>query len=287
MSIDEEVKWEKRFLAYFHEGKFKQDDAAHDLEHFKRVYKTAKQIAESERDSFDPLILVAAAFLHDIINLPKNHLDSKNSSRLSAVKAKEILEEMKFPQEKISPVCHAIEAHSFSAQIAPVTIEAKIIQDADRMESLGTLGIMRTFYVCGRLGLTTYDPHDILAENRELNDKKFGLDHFYCKLFKLPSLLQTIGGRKIAEKRIHFLQHYVDELMEDIPKQSGPALTILKACYEGGKNHMKLFHPTNPFAQNRPLEPVNFVVDHLLELQKNTPSPFMGHFLTQFHQEVA
>ncbi|MEO8666021.1 MAG: HD domain-containing protein, partial [Ignavibacteria bacterium] len=108
-NIDE--KWEKRFLDYFAKGGYDHDDASHDLSHFRRVAHTAHHIAVLESAAIDTEVLLAAAYFHDIVTLPKNHPDNRMSSRYSSAKAKEILDGMNFPAEKIESVCHAIEAH--------------------------------------------------------------------------------------------------------------------------------------------------------------------------------
>lgn len=276
--------WEHIFQDYFRNKTDQEKDASHDLGHFCRVAKTAKRIAAFEETS-DPLILLAAAYFHDIVSLPKNHPEVHLSSKWAAETAKTILNEMQFPSEKIPGVTHAIEAHSFSAGILPETIEAKIIQDADRMEALGALGIARCFYVSGRLGRETYDPNDLFAKRRPLDDKTFALDHFYVKLFKLPSLLQTEGGRKIAAGRAAFLQFFVDELAKNVSCNSGGTLVFIQACYQAGQNHLKIFDDKDPFALKRPLNPKLFALDALISSQKDFPQ-FTSLFLKQLQEEI-
>lgn len=282
-SKSNEKNWEQRFVNYFKTSDKIFDDASHDLSHFHRVYKTALEISSYETEFIDPLVILAAAYFHDIVSLPKHHPDSKNSSKLAAIKANEILTNMDFPKDKMSAVCHAIETHSFSANIPPETLEAKIIQDADRMEALGALGILRAFYVCGRMGSIPYDKEDLHATNRPLNDKVYGLDHFQCKLFKLPALLQTEGGRRISQKRTDFLHYFVKELEQDINKENGGALTLVWSCYEAGKQNQRLFSEKDPFAATRPIDPSSFVVDRLIAAREQ---PFCHTFLTQLQTEM-
>lgn len=283
-NIDIEIdQWEARFVDYFSSCNDKLTDASHDLSHFRRVYDIAKKIAVNE-SAVDPLIILAAAYFHDVVSLPKNHPDSKMSSRLAAAKTKEILEAMNFPHEKIAPVCHAIATHSFSAQLTPETIEAKIIQDADRMESLGTLGILRTFYVSGLMGIELYDPDDLYAARRPLNDKTFALDHFYVKLFKLPDMLQTAGGRSLANKRSDFLKHFVEELDANLKVGSGGAHFTAHTASQAGSQGFKLFHSDDPLALNRQLE-VNLVIDQLIQSRNRFPN-FITKFLAQFQEEL-
>lgn|GEM_PF-237135 len=277
--------WESIFLEYVAEHSRKHNDASHDLGHFRRVYQAAKSIADLESSPSDLLIILAAAYFHDIVSLPKDHPDNKMSSSYAAAEAKEILAKMNFPEEKIESVCHAIRAHSFSAGLSPQTIEAKIIQDADRMEALGALGAMRTFYVSGRLGRKPYDSNDMRAEKRPLDDKIFGLDHFYVKLFKLPHLLQTQGGRLFANKRVEFLKYFVEELEMNIKDENGGALVVVKSCYEAGANGLELFDPLDPLAQNRLLNSANFATDQIIESHEEFPI-FISRFLSELKSEI-
>jgi uncharacterized protein len=278
--------WKKAFLNYFQEAKHDLSDASHDLSHFLRVATMAKQIALIENEPVDPLVILAAAYFHDLVSLPKNHPESKFSSRFSAEKARVILSGLNFPKEKINAVCHAIEAHSFSAQLTPETIEAKIIQDADRMEALGALGVMRTFYVSGRLKTAPYHPTDLFGKGRPLDDKAYALDHFYCKLFKLPDMLQTKGGREVALKRTHVLHTFVEELSDNIKKGEGGALLVVKSCYEAGfLDNVKLFDQCDIFAEKRPLASEKFVIDRLIESKRNFPK-FIESFLKQLKEEI-
>ena len=94
---------------------------------------------------------------------------------------------MQFPAEKIEAVCHAIAAHSFSAQIAPLTTEAKIVQDADRLEALGAIGLARVFAVSGALGVALFDGEDPFAQHRPLDDKRYALDHCPDKVTEITA----------------------------------------------------------------------------------------------------
>ena len=138
------------------------------------------------------------------------------SSRLAAKEAALILLALNFPTDEIDSVCHAIEAHSFSANIEAKTIEAKILQDADRMEALGAIGLARVFYTSGRMEREMFDPYDPLAEYRQLDDLQFALDHFFVKLYKVAETMQTEAGKQLAEQRKAFLQAYVEQLLMEL-----------------------------------------------------------------------
>jgi uncharacterized protein len=184
-----------------------QDDGAHDINHLHRVWKLARTLL-TEYANADALVVLAACYLHDLVNLPKNHPDRAQASRLAARMACEQLREIGFPPEKLDGVAHAIEAHSFSAAIAPATIEAMIVQDADRLDALGAVGLARLFYTAGRMGSALAHAADPLALQRDADDKAFALDHIELKLAKLPPAMQTAAGREIGEVRLAWLRAF-------------------------------------------------------------------------------
>ena len=111
---------------------------------------------------------------------------------------------------------HAIEAHSFSAEIAPQSMEAKIVQDADRMEALGAIGLARVFAVSGALGVPLFDADDPFADARSLDDRAFALDHFQTKLLRLPDTMQTEMGRELARHNADFLIQFMAKLSAEL-----------------------------------------------------------------------
>lgn len=193
-----------------------ETDGAHDIAHFRRVWKTVQTLNEMEGSLGDELVLLAAAYLHDIISLPKNHPERHLSSRLAAKEAAVILLELGFPQEKINAVGHAIETHSFSANLVAETLEAKLLQDADRMEALGAIGLARVFYTSGRMEREMFDPYDPLAKHRQLDDMQFALDHFFVKLYKVADSMQTNAGKQMAQQRRAYLEGYVTQLLTEL-----------------------------------------------------------------------
>ena len=190
------------------------DDGAHDLAHLQRVWHNARTLHETEGGDLE--VLLAAVLLHDCVAVEKNSALRSQASRLAADKASSVLQENNWPREKISNVAHAIEAHSFSANITPLTLEAKIVQDADRLDSLGMLGVARTFYVAGRMGSALYDPQDPEAHEREYDDRRFCLDHFQTKLLHLADGFQTATGQRLAQIRHHRLKAFMEQFKEEI-----------------------------------------------------------------------
>lgn len=191
-------------------------DGSHDVHHARRVLLNAKEIAQRESSAVDSRVLTAAAYLHDLVNLPKNSPQRSAASRLSAAAAAPILDEIGFTTEEIEATQHAIIAHSFSANIPPETTEAKILQDADRMEALGALGIARTFYVAGKLSSALFDGDDPFATDRELDDSRFAIDHFKVKLLGLADSMQTAAGKEVAAERTASMRRFLDDLASEI-----------------------------------------------------------------------
>lgn len=208
-------QWQQRFEAWLSEH-HSQGDAAHDISHFRRVWATAQQLAE-ESDA-DRLVILIACYFHDIVSLAKNHPERSRSSAMAAEQTLTILQSdfPDFPPERYAAVLHAIEAHSFSAGMAPRSEEAKIVQDADRLEALGAIGLARVFAVSGALNNILFDADDPFADRRELDDKKYALDHFQCKLLRLPETMQTEKGRAMALHNARFLVQYMAKLSAEL-----------------------------------------------------------------------
>jgi len=193
-----------------------EGDASHDVHHCDRVWASCQRIADEESSAADRLVLLAAAYLHDIVSPPKDSPLRARASALAAEQASRRLEQMGFPSQKQAAVRHAIEAHSFSAGIPPETDEARILQDADRLEALGAIGLARVFCVAGRLGSRLFDPEDPLAERRPLDDRRFAVDHFREKLLELPARMNTRAGSRLAQKRAAILERYLDDLVAEL-----------------------------------------------------------------------
>ena len=190
------------------------DDGAHDLNHLNRVWQNAQTLLEDHPEA-DALVVMAACYLHDLVNLPKNDPERHLASRQAAQLACGELEKLDFPVEKLPSLAHAIEAHSFSAGIAPETIEARIVQDADRLDALGAVGLARLYYTAGRMGSALAHPTDPLAGHRTMDDKKFALDHIEVKLATLPATMNTKAGQKMGEIRLEWLRSFRDTFIAE------------------------------------------------------------------------
>jgi len=208
-------QWERRFKHYL-EQHFPQDDKAHDLAHFSRVWHTARQLMQGA--PINELTVLTACYFHDIVNLPKNHPERHMASTQAADETLRILAThfTDYPVTAYPAVAHAIAAHSFSAGITPETQEAKIVQDADRLESLGAIGLARVFHVSGQLGRGLFNAEDPLALHRPLDDKQYTFDHFQTKLLTLADSMQTEMGRKMAAYNIDYLVTFMSKLCAEL-----------------------------------------------------------------------
>ena len=190
------------------------NDPAHDFDHIMRVFKNAQKICKKE-NAHEKLVL-SAVLLHDIVSYPKFDKRSKLSSIKSAEKSKKILKKFNFTKEEIQTISYAIRDHSFSRNKIPATIEGKILQDADRLDAIGAIGIARVFAVSGSEKRPFYNVKDPFCKNRVPNDEIWALDHFYRKLFKLESLMNTKSGKIEAKKRTKVLKDFLNELKKEI-----------------------------------------------------------------------
>jgi uncharacterized protein len=195
-------------------------DPAHDITHVRRVVKNTLYLTEKEEANLN--VTLPAAWLHDCVSVPKDSDLRAQASRLAADEAIAFLQSIDYPEQWLSPVHHAIEAHSFSAGLTPRTTEARIVQDADRLEALGAIGIARCLLTGGAMGTALYETNDPFCEEREADDRQFTLDHFYCKLFRLPATMQTTAGRDEAERRAAYMRGFLDQLRAEIDGTPGP-----------------------------------------------------------------
>ena len=206
--------WETRFKNFLLDHCLEDDDSAHDLTHIQRVVASAKKLSQMEQAR--PAIVLPAAWLHDCVVVAKDHPERSKASTLAAGRAVDFLQASGYEPQYLEDIHHAIQAHSFSAGLDPETVEAKVVQDSDRLDALGAIGIARCFMVGGNLGRALYQPDDPFCQNREPDDKTWTIDHFYLKLFTLPETMQTDAGKKEAERRVRLMKTYLDDLRNEI-----------------------------------------------------------------------
>jgi len=179
-------------------------DPGHDWLHAERVYRMCMKIMEKEGG--DPEALTAAALLHDV-GMRYELEQGIDHSEKSAEIAGEILSRIGFPSGKISIVLEAIRVHRFRKNVRGVSIESKILQDADRLDAMGAIGVARTFSYGGRMGIPMY------SSSRGTGST---VDHFYEKLLKLKNSLNTETARRIAEERHAFMEAFLSRFLKEI-----------------------------------------------------------------------
>jgi uncharacterized protein len=189
-------------------------DPAHDISHVSRVVQNTRDLTAAEGG--DLAVTLPAAWLHDCVTVAKDSPLRKQASRLAADAAVRFLQSIDYPGDLLPRVHHAIEAHSFSANIPAATIDARIVQDADRLEAIGAIGIARCFLTGGSMGTPLYEPADPFAHGRELDDQRYTLDHFYCKLLGLADTMQTAAGRAEAARRTAYMREFLHHLAAEI-----------------------------------------------------------------------
>lgn len=194
-----------------------QFDPGHRFDHLQRVFNNVMQLHHQAHA--DLSILVPALWLHDCLPIAKNSPQRSQASQLSAQQAIRLLTDWQYPQTKLPAIQHAIEAHSFSANITPTTLEAQVLQDADRLDSLGAIGIARTFMVGGKLDGDLYHLTEPFPHHRAINDKQYVIDHFYQKLLTLHESFQTQAGREEAIRRTKIMKQFLDHFHCDITLQ--------------------------------------------------------------------
>ncbi len=204
--------WEPRFR------KFASDqpgaDPGHGLIHLERVVGTALRLAVEEGARTE--VVLPAAWLHDCVHVAKDSPDRARASRLAADHAAQFLHEAGYPEQLLPEIRHAIEAHSYSAGIPPRTIEAKVVQDADRLDALGAVGLARCIAVGAALGRPLYEPGDPFCRARQPDDFGASVDHLFTKLLKLAGTMQTAAGRREAQRRTDFLRAFLAQLESEI-----------------------------------------------------------------------
>jgi uncharacterized protein len=184
--------------------------AGHDQTHTIRVHRLSRIIGKKEKA--DLLILEAAALLHDV----GRSYDQLNHAEKSAEIAEGLLRACDFPMDRLPQVLYAIRMHRFSRGAEPDTLEAQILQDADRIDISGATGVGMTFAYGGSKNMEMYNTDDPLARSRKLDDTKYVLDHFQTKLLKLPETMHTRTGKQLIRKRWRYLKSFMSQFVKEI-----------------------------------------------------------------------
>lgn len=189
-------------------------DAAHDWQHVTRVRRSAVTLARAA--GADPLVCELAALLHELFNYPKGHPDSRRSGEVCAERAAALMLLHGVDPSTTEAVRYAIAVHPFSLGVTPSTIEARVLQDADRLDAIGAIGVARCFATCADMRRPFYHPDDPWCEGRAPDDKLWGVDHFAKKLLRLEASFHTAAARELARARTAFMRAYLDQLAAEI-----------------------------------------------------------------------
>lgn len=195
------------------------DDPAHDVAHAERVALWTLRLAPQ----VEPRTAIAAALLHDNVNLPKDSPDRARASELGAAEAARILPGLGFSAAETASIADAIRTHSYSRGEPPASELGRALQDADRLETLGALGLCRVLSTGTRLGARYFEAVDPWAERRDLDDRSYSVDHFFTKLLGLCDTMLTPEGRREARARTEYLLSFLEQLGREIGASLPPA----------------------------------------------------------------
>jgi uncharacterized protein len=210
VEILNEIKYIKKYV----EKIYLKNDPAHDFEHIMRVYRNAEKICKTEKAN-KKLVLISV-LLHDIVKVSFSSKSSKSSANASTEKSERILKKLNMPKIEIDIISEAISNHSFTKKKVSNSIEGRILQDADRLDAIGSIGISRAFCVSGVKNRPFYNPDNPFAKKRKLDDKKWALDHFFKKLLILEKQMNTKSATIEAKRRTKILRKFLDDLRLEI-----------------------------------------------------------------------
>lgn len=210
MKKEKQIAFTKEFV----QKQLENDASGHDWWHIVRVAKTAKTIAEQEQA--DLFICEMSALLHDIADEKLNPSEEEGLK-----KVKDWLHTIEVDDKAASEIIRIISTMSYKGggQPAMQTLEGKIVQDADRLDAIGAIGIARTFAYAGSKGDMMYDPSIVpreqMTKEEYRNGKSTAVNHFYEKLLNLKELMNTDYAKLMAEERHRFMEVYLQRFFKE------------------------------------------------------------------------
>ncbi len=190
------------------------DGPAHDFLHVLRVAGSARRIALAEGARV--AIAEPAALLHELFNYPKGHPDSPRSGDVCAEHARVVLRDEGVGDEEADAIATCIREHPFSRGLTPTTLESQVLQDADRLDAIGAIGIARCMATCADMKRPFYSAVDPFCAERAPDDKAWGIDHFYKKLLRIPEGLHTETARAIGAERVAVMRQFLEQLAREV-----------------------------------------------------------------------
>jgi uncharacterized protein len=197
-------------------------DSAHDFEHILRVTRMAEQLAAAEGG--DPEVVRAAALLHDIARHAEDEQGkaapggAPDHAEVSAQEARAFLMEQGADAELADRVAEAIRSHRFRGSIQPTTLEGKILFDADKLDSIGAIGVARAYAVCGMLNQKLYSEPEssAVATRSQHNAEHTPVDEYHVKLKHLRQRFYTPTAQRIAAERDEFMRSFFEQLTREV-----------------------------------------------------------------------
>jgi uncharacterized protein len=187
---------------------------SHDWDHTERVYRLCMHIGRAE--GADSEVLAVAAFLHDV---GRSYEDESKGTICHAEKgaeiAKTLLVNYPLSDEKKQNIVHCIGSHRFRGNNAPETLEAKTLFDADKLDSIGAIGIGRAFLFAGEVGAKLHNPQADLHNTRPYTEEDTGYREFKLKLSKIKDRMLTAEGKRLAEERHAFMEAFFERLQQE------------------------------------------------------------------------
>jgi len=194
---------------------FKNAKGSHDWSHVERVYNLALRIGKKEKADLE--VIKLAAILHDIGRKIEDETNGKiDHAEIGAKMAKEILEKYNVEKEKIEKVVYCIQTHRFRKNKRPETKEAKVLFDADKLDSIGAIGIGRAFLFAGEIGAKFYDKDVDVKKIKEYSRDATVYREYMVKLRKIKNKMFTKEGKRIAEERHRFMVEFFKRLDKEV-----------------------------------------------------------------------
>ncbi|GGC82779.1 HD domain-containing protein [Enterococcus wangshanyuanii] len=199
----------------FVQAKLQEDKSGHGMDHIERVVRNAQKIAQTE--VCDEFVVAAAAYLHDVAD--EKLVEDQGRAYQEIV---DVLQKNNVSAKKIEHILYIIKNLSFSQELEGTTkelsIEGQIVQDADRLDAMGAIGIIRTIYYGGHKGNKIYDPTikpRLLQNKSEYREESTIINHFYEKILLLNDRLNTPYAKTIGKQRQEFLENFLTEFLEE------------------------------------------------------------------------
>lgn len=216
MSVEDKMKQQQMIekTITFVKHILQHDSSGHDWYHIERVRKAAIQLAEKEQANV--FIVEMAALLHDVADEKLN-----NSEEEGLWKVRDWLTSLPLPETEQEEIIEIISTMSFKGGNRPPmkTIEGQVVQDADRLDAIGAIGIARTFAYAGAHGDLIYDPNlpyrEVMTKEEYRNGKSTAVNHFYEKLLKLKDTLNTNAAKEAAQERHDFMTAFLDQFYKE------------------------------------------------------------------------